>query len=165
MRTSPARAPKSLLAASDGACARRAAFALPPQLLCGCVASWVYTATYFCKDSIALVSIAKRPLPACIEDVTFISVGANPHPSQVSWTHDSPPSHLMPGCTHTHAAPLRRRPALRLYHTHRRRHRRSLRSFTHAPARSRYCHLARRHRHRRSLRSFTPLSRHAPAAT
>ena len=55
---------------------------------------------------------------------------ANPHPSQVSWTHASPPSHLMPGCTHTHAAPLRRRPALRLYHTHRRRHRRSLRSFT-----------------------------------
>eukprot|EP00964_Phaeocystis_antarctica_P137942 scaffold102559_cov57-Phaeocystis_antarctica.AAC.2 len=37
--------------------------------------------------------------------------GANPHPSQVSWTHASPPAHLMPGCTHTHAAPLRRRPA------------------------------------------------------
>ena len=54
---------KKLLAASGGACAHGAAFALPPQLLGGCVASWVYTATYFCKDSIALVSIAKRPLP------------------------------------------------------------------------------------------------------
>ena len=39
---------------------------------------------------------------------------ANPHPSQVSWTHASPPAHLMPGCTHTHAAPPRHRPALRL---------------------------------------------------
>eukprot|EP00964_Phaeocystis_antarctica_P076848 scaffold47566_cov57-Phaeocystis_antarctica.AAC.5 len=56
-------------------------------------------------------------------------------------------------------------PCAATLHMHRRRHRRSLRSFTHAPAHSRYCHLARRHRHRRSLRSFTPLSRHAPAAT
>ena len=135
MRTSPARAPKSLLAASGG---RRGRAHYPPKLAV-CVASWFYTAiemqvwapvTGF--DSIRLQSARCRySSRRALRTRHFQHVpGANPHPSQVSWTHASPPSHLMPGCTHTHAAPLRRRPALRLYHTHRRRHRRSLRSFT-----------------------------------
>ena len=98
-----------------------------------------------CKAPAA--SIAKRPLPeACTYQTRhFICAsGANPHPSQVSWTHASPPAHLLLPWLHSHAcctaAPP---PCAATLHTHRRRHRRSLRSFTHAPARSRYCHLAR----------------------
>ena len=110
MRTSPARAPKSLLAASGGP---RGRAHYPPKLAV-CVASWFYTAiemqvwapvTGF--DSIRLQSARCRySSRRALRTRHFQHVpGANPHPSQVSWTHASPPSHLMPGCTHTHAAP------------------------------------------------------------
>ena len=54
-----------------------------------------------------------------------------------------PPRCAAHSSTHAPAPPHQHRPALRLHHTHRRRHRCSLRSFTHAPARSRCCHIAR----------------------
>ena len=46
----------------------------------------------------------RRPLPRVPRGVHFhLRSGANPHPSQVSWTHASPPAHLLLPWLHSHA--------------------------------------------------------------